>query len=214
MDINQAEDRRNKIAADWKKTNYYDNSEASTNHFWDITKPFRPLFNRLNTSQIIELACGHGRHVPNYLDRAKKVTLIDVNKENIDFCKRRFDDKRISFLVNTGCDFPGIPDASQTAIFCYDAMVHFELFDVYAYLLEAHRTLVPGGMVLLHHSNFTDRPENEYKQNPHWRNFMSAKIMRYLASRAGLKVKHQEVFDWGSGERFFQHDCLSLLQKP
>lgn len=206
-------DRRDSIADDWKERQYYEKAEGATQAFWAKSKPFRPLFNRLDRTAILELACGHGRHVPNYIDDAGEVILVDVNRENIDFCKERFSGRSIRYIVNSGDDLPGVSNNSLTAIFCYDAMVHFELFDVYSYLVESHRTLVPGGMALFHHSNFTGSPENEYKNNPHWRNFMSAQIFRYLASRAGLAVVHQEVIDWGAGKRYFQHDCISLVRK-
>ena len=91
---------------------------------------------------------------------------------------------------------PGIADASQTALFCYDAMVHFELIDVLAYLRETKRVLVSGGRAMLHVSNNMENPEGTYNQNRHWRNFGSLEVVRHLAVRAGLRVLAHEVIDW------------------
>ena len=210
----QNESRTEVIAADWQTSGYYDAAERTVRQFWERSGPFRPLFDRLSLDHVVELACGHGRHVPQYLDTAEKVTLVDVTAENIDFCRQRFTNPKITFLQNDGRSFPGVEDNSVSAVFSYDAMVHFEMLDVNEYLRESARILRPGGMVLLHHSNYSAAPENAYKSSPHWRNFMSAELMRYLASRAGLDVLDQTVIDWGGRRKFFQLDCISLLQLP
>jgi ubiquinone/menaquinone biosynthesis C-methylase UbiE len=211
---NDGQQLRDEIARDWKQSDYYERAEHSVAQFWDERGHFRPMFAQLNLAHVLELACGHGRHVPHYLGRADRITLVDVNEENISFCRNRFQDEKISFLRNDGRSLEGIEDKSVTGIFCYDAMVHFELFDVYFYLQEASRVLTPGGFVLLHHSNYTGEPENKYKSNPHWRNFMSAEIFRYLASRSGLVTTSQRKIDWGSRRKHIALDCVSLAQKP
>lgn len=206
--------RTETIAGDWKATPYYDSAEKQVAKFWSRGGEFRSFFDRLDLEHVVEIAPGHGRHVPHYLDRAGKVTLVDVTAENIAFCRDRFDDPRIDYLVNDGRSLDGIGDGAASAVFTYDAMVHFELLDVNAYLHETARILRPGGMALFHHSNYTGGPENEYKASPHWRNFNSAVIMRHLASRAGLRVIDQRVIDWGARRKFFQLDCISLIQLP
>lgn len=208
-----AEDRSRKISSDWKSSDYYERAERTVGQFWDRNGRFRPMFEQLDLAAVLELACGHGRHVPRYLDRAGEVTLVDVNVENIDICRQRFPADRVRCIVNAGNDLPGVADESLTAIFSYDAMVHFELFDIFAYLQEFRRCLKPGGQVLLHHSNFTGQPEDDYSKKPHWRNFMSAELMRYLVSRAGLQTVEQRIVDWGTRRKCFAHDCLSLLRR-
>ncbi|MBB4184213.1 ubiquinone/menaquinone biosynthesis C-methylase UbiE [Sinorhizobium terangae] len=206
--------RRERIANDWKTSDYYDRVEETVAQFWSESGHFRPMFNHLDLTSVLELACGRGRHVPQYINRAGSIVLVDVNEENISFCRSRFSDAKVKFIKNNGFDFSAVDDNSLTSIFSYDAMVHFELFDIFEYLKEARRTLKPGGYALFHHSNYTGGPENDYNKNPHWRNFMSASIMRYLASRAELEVIQQKVIDWGSRRKHFQHDCISLIRKP
>ena len=188
---------RQRIAGDHREVSYYEQAEQWMGSFWDEGSPFPPLFDQLDLTTVIELACGHGRHAEHILHRAGYITLVDVNETNIAACRQRFAGKgRVQFIVNEGNDLPGIADASQTALFCYDAMVHFELIDVLAYLRETKRVLVSGGRAMLHVSNNRENPEGTYNQNRHWRNFGSLEVVRHLAVRAGLRVLAHEVIDW------------------
>lgn len=208
--------RGEKIAADWKRHAYYDKAEqeSSLNIFWQPSSIFARFFKHLNLEHIVELACGHGRHVQKYMNLAKKITLVDVNEENIEYCKTRFQgNDKIDYLVNTGSNFQGIPDDSVTSIFCYDAMVHFELVDVALYLADSYRILRKGDYILFHHSNYDKNPGAWYTANPHSRNFMNSRIFCHLARSAGFKVIAQQILDWGFREEERDIDCLSLCVK-
>lgn len=173
-------------------------------------------FKELDLENIVELACGHGRHVPKYVDDAEHVTLVDVNQENIDFCRRRFDgNPKITFYQTSGNNFHDLPDAAYSAIFSYDSMIHFNLFDVANYINDAWRILKPGGKILFHHSNYYDAPvENFYFQNPHGHNFCSDRIFAHLATAAGFEVLSQDLLDWNTGRPSGAgQGCLSLCQK-
>ena len=99
-------------------------------------------------------------------------------------------------------------------MFCYDAMVHFELLDVLEYLKDSNRILVDGGKILFHHSNIDFYPELGGMQKPLWRNFMSADIFVNLATRLGFNVLSQHVFSHGRGKNFYPNsDCVSLCEK-
>lgn len=205
------------IADDWKVSDYYDLAECdeSIDAFWRAGWPFRRLFDGLDTRVAIDLACGHGRHSAKLLDlrgKAQNLYLLDVNQENVDFCNSRFAGRRgVRAYRNSGCDFDVVTDSAASAIFCYDAMVHFEYDAVLSYVSDAFRVLSRGGRALFHHSNFDSAPGADYKQNPHWRNFMSKNLFAHAASRAGLKVIEQVTIDWAGVPNL---DCLSLLEKP
>jgi ubiquinone/menaquinone biosynthesis C-methylase UbiE len=206
-----------KIADDWIVHPYYEHAENYLATFWGEESIFRKMFKQLDCKLIVELACGHGRHVPKYINDAQTITLIDVNDENIKFCKNRFNnEKKIEYIITeTGNNFGHIPDNSKTAIFCYDAMVHFELIDIFYYLQDAFRILKAQGKILFHHSNFSANPGSFYQKNPHWRNYMSADIFTYLAVRSGFNIISQNLISWGAGEQLtYNIDCLSLCQKP
>ena len=113
---------------------YYHDAEHLCNVFWDNDTIFKNYFNELDLRFAVELACGHGRHVPFYIDKTEELILVDAVDSNIEYCRRRFKEYRnISFIVNNGYDLQDIPSKSQTCLFTYDAMIHFELLDI-AYL--------------------------------------------------------------------------------
>jgi SAM-dependent methyltransferase len=203
--------------------------------FWADGTAFRQLFAQLNTSRLVELACGHGRHSEQvlsgkYCSRPSEFTLLDVNQENVSFCKNRFGvarrlgifrnssanrfgPVRLNIWRNSGIDFHPVAADSATAIFSYDSMVHFEFDCIISYVRDAARVLVPGGRALFHHSNYA-QPGTQWDQNPHWRNFMSRELLAHAALRAGFGVLNQVVLDWGEGAgRVAAIDCLTLLEK-
>jgi len=210
-----AEEATKYIGNEWISNEYYNEAEKSLSIFWSEDSIFYKNFSQLDCAYIVEIACGHGRHVQNYIEQVQKATLVDINKENISFCKNRFSqEQKIEYLCNNGRDLKEIETKSQTAIFTYDAMVHFELLDIYEYLKESNRILKDNGKILFHHSNAGFSPELPYNLKPHGRNFMSADIFAYLALRTGFVVLEQNIFSWGARDTFAKDiDCLSLCQK-
>jgi len=194
---------------------YYLDAENWVGVFWDLKSqfPFREMFDRLDDSVIVELACGRGRHSWQMRDWPNRKIMVDLVPENIELCRQRFAGvKNVRFIANNGMDLRGIADSSVTAVFCYDAMVHFDHEIVYSYLRECKRILRPGGMVLLHHSNYPGNPGGDYKANPSWRCFMPAGLVKDYAIKSGLEVVEQRCFAWG--DTTDPIDCLSLIAKP
>ena len=202
---------RSIIKHDWAQSGYYDLAERHMEVFWTDTFPFYAQFRRLDLTDTVELACGHGRHTLQVVDQGR-FTLVDVNAINVDFCRERFQGHpNVTVMECNGSSLAGIADAGTTAVFCYDAMVHFELEDVVAYLHEIMRVLRPGGQALLHFSNYDAAPGGLYHDNPHWRNFNSAKIFRHFATRTGFEVLHLQTLAWGHD---LDLDALALIRKP
>jgi SAM-dependent methyltransferase len=176
------------------------------------------LFDQLDTNATVELACGHGRHCARLLGVKTSQTefhslvLLDVVEDNVLHCKKRFAGLPvISIYPNNGYDFHPVEDESVSAIFCYDAMVHFEYDAVLSYIQDAFRVLRPGGRALFHHSNLSKNPGWDYKDNHHWRNFMSKDLFADAAYRAGFRVLEQVTIDWDTDRNL---DCLTLIEKP
>lgn len=210
---NTVEDNRMLCAVAHEDTfdDYFKSAENSLSVFWGEDSPFLRMFRELNLQKVVELAVGRGRHVTQYLDLAGHVTLVDILEKNIAFCKERFgNNPKISYYKNSGNDLSKLKDASYTSLFTYDAMVHFELIDVYNYLIETYRILQPGGKALFHHSNLHSDYKISFSNSPyHSRNYMSKEIFAYLAYRAGFKILEQQKIKWGVEDL----DCLTLVHK-
>jgi SAM-dependent methyltransferase len=217
MNIN--EDQTRQVAQPWKVNQYYERAEREDwmRVFWNSTGRFRPLFDTLDTRILVELACGRGRHTAHILNtpelrrNIQQMYIMDVNEENVNPCRERFADiPCVHASVNSGYDFQPLNEQSVTAIFCYDAMVHFEYDAVISYLQDAYRILVPGGRALFHHSNYDRSPGTAGTANPSWRNFMSKDLFAHVAIRSGFRIVRQCVLDWDDSRKI---DCLSLIEK-
>lgn len=193
---------------------YFDSAERpdSLDTFWRKDSPFYRLFSKLNLENVVELACGHGRHVPQYINQAGQITLVDILEKNIQICRERFADfPQVSYYKNNGSDFADLPGNHYTALFTYDSMVHFESIDVYYYLQDTYRILRPGGMALFHHSNNTHDYKQSFNNSVHGaRSYMSAQLFAHYAHRTGLSIVTQQPIDWGLPNL----DCLTLVEKP
>lgn len=115
---------------------YFHEAESieSIQKFWRGGTIFCQMFQQLDLTNVVELACGRGRHVPMYIDKAGGVTLVDILQKNIEICQERFNEySQIKYYCNNGTDLKDLADNTYTALFTYDAMVHFELFDIFNY---------------------------------------------------------------------------------
>lgn len=198
------------VAEAWIDSSYYDDAERWTHIFWSEQRRFFPVFRRLDLTAVVELACGHGRHLDHYRHLAGRVVLMDVLESNIAACRARHGTQpNVEFMANNGFDFQPLADGSQTAIFCYDAMVHFSPDIVRSYIMDTARVLRRGGMALYHHSNYDAPDDRHYGLNPHARNRMTEAMMRAYAAEAGLEVVETKAFPWGQDKDL---DRLTLLR--
>lgn len=200
------------VGAAWEDSLYYADAENWTRLFWGEATPFSRLFAELNLSNVIDLACGHGRHAEIVAQKAAALTLMDIHEANLEVCRKRLANAaNVSFVLNSGFDFRPLRDASTTAIYCYDAMVHFSPDVVSSYLNDTARVLAPGGRALYHHSNYPAPPDRAYSHNPHARNHMTKGLFADLSRKAELTVLHAEPMDWGHEKEL---DCLTLVERP
>lgn len=197
----------------WRGHAYYDSAEPYMDQQWkDAIEGF---IHDCDFTTVVDLAAGHGRNARKLLERAKKLYIVDVVRENLDFCRRRFgDDPRIAYAQTGGFDLKAIPDASVTLVYCWDAMVHFDSDIVRSYLADFRRVLVPGGRAFCHHSNWTRVPGGfEAKGGgigPERRNFMSKELYAHYAIKEGLQVVRQRTMAWNTPNL----DCMSLVARP
>lgn len=191
---------------------YFAEAERDTNMniFWDKDSVFYKMFSQLDLDNVIELAVGRGRHVSMYEAAAKRIVLVDILQENIDFCRERFKgNPKIEYYCNNGYNLRELRDGEYSALFTYDAMVHFEMMDIFEYLKDIHRVLGKGGKALFHHSNNSSNYKNSFFDAEGRRSYMSKDLFAYLAYRAGFEIVEQKVIDWGVKDL----DCITLVRK-
>ncbi|MBN8893045.1 MAG: hypothetical protein BGP12_14530 [Rhodospirillales bacterium 70-18] len=193
----------------WVPTHpYYRRAEDDMDRAWATA--IQPFIAGCDFTATVDLAAGHGRNSTKLADLATRLTIIDIQPGNIEICRARFAGRpHVTCHVGSGYDLRPLEDASQTLIYCFDAMVHFDRHVVRAYLRDAQRVLVPGGRAFLHHSNHTGG--EEWLRAPHARNFMSSDLFAAYARAEGLTVLNQHVISWGKAAEL---DCFSLVEKP
>jgi ubiquinone/menaquinone biosynthesis C-methylase UbiE len=188
----------------------YDTVDA-TEPFWSAGTPFARAFSQLDLSRTLEIACGTGRHSARIIDLAGSVYMIDTSPDALDIARARFAEyPNVQVLGPTDGKSIPLDSGSVTAVFCFDAMVHFEATTVANYLCEIRRVLTRGGRALLHHSVYDKNPTGTFRHNPGWRNYMSQSLIAYLASRAGLSIISSIIFN--ERQEVTMLDGLSLLQ--
>jgi ubiquinone/menaquinone biosynthesis C-methylase UbiE len=199
------------VKAPWQNSPYYEDAEKWTHLFWGENTRFRKCFDRLDLTSVIELACGFGRHSERVAPKAGKLILIDVFEENLDKCRDRLKlFNNVNYCLGNGYDLSLIQSNSSTAIFCYDAMVHFSMDIMLSYLNETSRVLKTGGMALYHHSNYQGPALAHYGQHPHARNVMNFDEFSDHARKSGLAIVESIPMDWGGVASL---DRLSLVVK-
>jgi ubiquinone/menaquinone biosynthesis C-methylase UbiE len=199
-----------RVGYDWRKSPYYDNVESHIKPQWESR--LMPFIGDVDMSISVDLAAGHGRNSAMMLPHVQQLYIVDINEENINFCRQRFgDDQRIIYVRNNGYQLPEISSDHVTFFYCYDAMVHFDSDVVRSYLREIRRVLRSGGKAFLHHSNTSSNPTGDLHDNLGWRNFMSKELFAHYAMKEGLQIVKQEIVDWRRDGTNI--DCFSLLTK-
>lgn len=191
---------------------YYEHAESAEwlEPFWGEASPFLRMFNQLDLTNALELACGRGRHTAQAIERMGTITLVDANASNIAACRERFSAQgNVKYVVNNGSSLSDIRDSACSAVFSYDAMVHFEAIDVISYISEIGRVLRPGGRALLHYSN-NDVPGISPFEDAAWRNYFSRSMMIHFTERNGLRPLEDILLHWGGRDDL---DGLILLEK-
>jgi SAM-dependent methyltransferase len=200
------------VAAAWENSPYYERAEKWTYLFWDAQTPFRRLFDQLDLTSVLELACGHGRHAERCAPLAVSLTLMDIFEKNVQACRMRLAaHENVNYVLGSGAGFAPVPEHSLTAIYCYDAMVHFSEVIAAAYLEDSRRVLRSGGMeALYHHSNFAGPGAEHYGRNPAARNVMTQDLFSSLAGQSDLEVVESHAIDWAGHKKL---DAVTLVSK-
>jgi ubiquinone/menaquinone biosynthesis C-methylase UbiE len=189
---------------------YFESAARDMDRQWAWVEPFLSQF-PIDYSNTMDLACGRGRNSQKLAPRARNLVLVDVNPDNISFCKRQFAHKQHwIFVLNNGFDLREIADNSISFIYCFEAAVHFDIEIILSYIKEFRRVLTSGGFGFVHHSTFTGNPGGDMRTHPHCRNFMSKELFAHLCICNGLDIVDQRIVDWGY--EIPVTDCFSLFR--
>jgi SAM-dependent methyltransferase len=201
-------------AMDWGNNvanEYHRHAAEGMVHIWN--KIIWPILSRHNIdlSDTVDFACGYGRNAKMLAAAgAAKVTLVDVNPDNIAYCREHVVPLgNFDVVQNNGYDLAELPSSRFTHFYSFDAMVHFDLEIVLAYVSEFARVIKPGGTAFIHHSNYTGNPGGNFRVNPGMRNFMSALIFKHASIRSGFDILDQELMSWSAPDT----DCVTVMRR-
>jgi SAM-dependent methyltransferase len=177
-----------------------------------------PRFGRhLPCRRAVEIACGHGRITRFLAPRCDHLVAIDLAEDIVESCRHRLaGHTNIRYAVNDGRSLPGVEDASVDLVVSWDSLVHAEQDVLDSYVHEIARTLAPGGVAFIHHSNLGafahEIDQATLVSSEHWRaRTATAAAVRATAAASGLACTTQELIPWGGAEYI---DCFSLLVRP
>ena len=199
---------------DWSKGgDEWSETWGSSARLWWGTLYSR-LMDLLPASSVLEIAPGFGR-ITQYLQQyAGRLTLVDLTRECIEACQKRFGEfDHIEYHVNDGRSLDMIPDRSIDLAFSFDSLVHVESESVLGYVRQLAKKLTDEGVIFFHHSNlgaFVDEQTGELTiENRHWRApSVSAALVSECCDKEGLVCIRQELINWGGDQL---HDCFSII---
>ena len=189
-------------------------------------------------SHALEIAPGHGRWSEFLIKRAKRVMLVDLSPNCIEFCKERFSEfDNVDYFVNNGKSLDFVSNNSIDFVWSYDSFVHMEKDVIESYFAEISRALRPKGKAIIHHAgrrnaalrlqfmrklgkrmafhydviSFDDKRGN-------WggRSNISRELIAKVAKKYGLEVEDQ-VDTWGENYEYNMKlfkDYMTILIKP
>jgi SAM-dependent methyltransferase len=169
-----------------------------------------------NVPHILEIAPGYGRCTQYLVNLCERLTVVDLAKNCINFCKKRFSScSNIEYRVNDGKSLSFLDDNSVDFVFSWDSLVHANDEAISSYLNDLGRKLKPGGHGFIHHSNMASYVDPNSGtltiENRHWRDTsMSAELFRELCASHGIKCISQEIIDWEPG---VLSDAFSLFTR-
>lgn len=108
------------------------------------------------SARVLEVAPGHGRFTEHIVDKVASTVLVDLSPTCLNFCRARFGDNGVRYVLTDGRSLPGVEDASIDFIWSFDSFVHMEADVIDAYLSEFHRVLAPRGRFTIHHAGKRD----------------------------------------------------------
>jgi len=160
----------------------------------EVSEPLRYVRDHFLTPHIspaanlVEIGPGGGRWT-RYMLAAQRIYAVDYHQELLDELKSNFNAVNLTFVKNSGDDFPGVPDASIDFVFSFGTFVHFDDEIVEGYLRNLKRLLKPASNVVIQYSDKTKpmaRRNDGFSQN-------DPEKMRKLIESHGYFIREEDT---------------------
>lgn len=192
----QVANRLHTRLGDWD--DYYKVAEDQLEEQWN--EVIWPAIQNFDFETTLELSPGGGRNTERLSKLASQLIAIDYNQDPLDRTQLRLgtqrENCRISYHRNDGSTLSMVTDHSITAIYCWDAAVHFDKAVLESYISEFARVLKPGGQGFLHHSDLGHRAHKNIQRNPDWRSNGSKEVVAEACRASGLTLTKQQPLLW------------------
>jgi ubiquinone/menaquinone biosynthesis C-methylase UbiE len=111
-----------------------------------------PYLGRVGTA--LEIGAGGGRFTETLVAKADRVIAADTAPSMLSHLRVRFaGHANVETMLLDGYGLWPLSDASIDAVLSYGVFGHLLHWDIFNYLVEIERVLVPGGRAVIHHTN-------------------------------------------------------------
>lgn len=95
---------------------------------------------------VLDIASGSGYGTKLIAEHAKSVYGVDINQESVDYAKKHYNSKNITYKKGDGESIP-LDDDSVDIVVSYETIEHIKNYE--GFLSEVKRVLKPNGLLLL-----------------------------------------------------------------
>ncbi|MBY0563502.1 MAG: class I SAM-dependent methyltransferase [Hyphomonadaceae bacterium] len=138
---------------------------------------------------LLEIGPGGGRWTRYLIDNCKTLYAVDYHRELLDVLHENFNHPHIVDIVNSGCDFPGVPAKEVDFLFTFGVFVHLDLDIIEQYLENMRAILKPDARVFIQYS---DKTKPEGKANPGF-SVNTPAVMRGLVKEKGYTILEEDT---------------------
>ena len=201
MDYNKKNQIKNNILEQkfWGDTLWEDDGECWSDVFGGTDKLWEdiiyPKIKPYLKGNVLEIAPGYGRITRKVLEHVSTLSIVDMNKPCIDYCKNRFRDKNnIRYIINDGLSLREVAGDSFDFVFSWDSFVHMQKYVIDSYLKDISKKLKSGGYGAIHHGNVGGGSDDYSFQNLNGRSNFNADMFESMCRKYGLEVVEQYMF--------------------
>lgn len=162
-------------------------------------------------AQVLEIGPGGGRWTGRLIERGSSYAGVDISESCVEVCRGKFGGgEGVTFMVGSGSDLKGVPDASVDALWSFDVFVHINEPEVAAYADEFKRVFKPGAVGVIHHGSVGGALGG-------WRSNITHESMLELLRKRGFEIK-ESFKEWTHGGTTHQaglyQDVITVFTLP